>query len=279
MERAIKDLCQLKDADLFKEVAEGTSLIVECANRLDAAAQKLSKSDDHHAARIIGNLAEEEAAKALILIDAVRCPPAKSKQKARTLSYFYSHLAKGIYVDVTGLSPANFAEITRHIDDAREQYYLDGPVDVDWIFPNRITQRREDDLYVGYVREGNDEAGRYWHHPIIDRLPFYWTSPAIRLIIAMQQAGMTTHEGLAVVAEVWRPVEVKLETTKDELEGLNWQTLETLESRGLLAIDDEKGNRSIRDDWSFPLWSLCLGLRKVDRAKLREIQRNWTPDY
>lgn len=279
MERAIKDLCQLKDADLFKEVAEGVSLIVESASRLNAAAEKLSKSDDHHAAKIIGNLSEEEAAKVLILVDAVRCPPERAKEKVRTLSYFYSHLAKGIYADVTGLSPANFAEIVRYIDDARAEYYLDGPLDVDWIFPNHITQQREDALYVGYVREGNEEAKNYWYRPINDPLFPHWTPPVVRVTSAMNQTGMTTPEGLAVVAELWRPFELTPETTKDELEGLNWRTLETLESRGLLATDDEDSNRYIRDDWSFPLWSLCLGLKKVDRAKLREIQRNWSPDY
>jgi AbiV family abortive infection protein len=279
VERAIKDLCQLTDADFLKEVSAGVSLIVESANRLDVAAQKLSKSDDYHAARILGNLAEEEAAKALILIDAIRCPSSKSAERARTLDYFYSHVAKGIYAEVTGLSPADFAEIVQYIDRARVECYLDGPTGADWIFENRITQHREDDLYVGYVREGNEEAERYWYQPVNDPIPPYWTPPAVRLVGALHQAGMTATKGLDAVAKIWRPVEIRPETTKSELEELNWHTLKTIESRGLLAVDDESGNLSIRNDWSFPLWPLCLRLKEVDRAKLRKIQENWSPDY
>ena len=74
MERAIKDLCQLPDARLFEEMATGIGHVVKVVGRLDAATHNLSEAGDHHAARILGNLAEEEAAKVLILLDAVRCP-------------------------------------------------------------------------------------------------------------------------------------------------------------------------------------------------------------
>ena len=73
MERAIKDLCQLPDNGLFEEVANGIGHVVEVVGRLDAAAHTLSEAKHHHASRILGNLAEEEAAKALLLVDAVRC--------------------------------------------------------------------------------------------------------------------------------------------------------------------------------------------------------------
>ena len=49
---------------------------------------------------MLRNLANEEAAKVLILLDVVRCPKSRSTDKSRTLSYFYNHLAKRIYAQV-----------------------------------------------------------------------------------------------------------------------------------------------------------------------------------
>ncbi len=96
MERAIKELCRLPDSELFEEVATGIGHVVEVVGRLDAAALTLSEANHHHASRILGNLAEEEAAKALLLVDAVRCPRQNNpKAMSRTIGSFYDHLAKG----------------------------------------------------------------------------------------------------------------------------------------------------------------------------------------
>ena len=282
MERAIKDLCQLADAELFGEVATGISHIVNNANRLDSAAAKLSENDHRHAARIVGNLAEEEAAKGLILLDAVRCPRNRSADRARTLGYFYDHLAKGIYAEACGWRPADFAEVTRYVESERKEFYLDGPNDVDWIFPNRIEQRRVDDLYVSYVRDDSDEAGqgeRYWTYPRDDDPLPYSTPPAVGMIDALHQIGATTEKGLAVVAELWQAFEPKPETGIDVLERMNLDTIETFEQRGLLAVNDGATNTLLRDRWPFPLWPLDLRKKGVNRGKLRDIRNRWALDY
>ena len=113
MERAIKDLCQLPDARLFEEVATGIGHVVRVVGRLDAATHNLSEVGNHHAAQILGNLAEEEAAKVLILLDAVRCPRNKQTERSRVLGYFHDHLAKGLYAEVCHWRPIDFAEVTR----------------------------------------------------------------------------------------------------------------------------------------------------------------------
>ena len=100
MERAIKDLCQLSDASLFEEVATGIGHVVEVVDRLDAAARSLSEASERHPARILRNMAEEEAAKVLILVDAVRCPRKRQTERSRVLGYFHDHLAKGLYAEV-----------------------------------------------------------------------------------------------------------------------------------------------------------------------------------
>ncbi len=285
MERAIKDLCQLSDANLFEEVATGIGHVVEVVGRLDPAAHKLSEAGDHHPARILGNLAEEEAAKVLILVDAVRCPRSKQAERSRTLGYFYEHLAKGIYAKVCNWRPADFAEVERGVKRERVEYYLDGPNDVDWIFPNRITQQREDELYVGYVRDDSDEEGqgeRYWVCPrnddLFDDLFGYRTPPIIDVARALHRVGATAPAALTVVAEVWRAVEVRSEMGFDELERLNWRTLEALEELGLLAAAPGEFHAVIRRRWPFPLWPLDLQVRKVKKERLREAQRRWSPE-
>lgn len=282
MERAIKDLCQLSDADFFREVATGIMHIVESATRLVSAAQKLAEHGHDHVTRIVGDLAGEEAVKGLILLDAVRCPRNRSDDKTRTLGYFHDHLAKGIYAELCGSYPANFAEIARIVESDRAEFYLDGPNGVEWIFPNRITERREDDLYVGYVREDREDAGqaeRYWSCPRDDHLFRYQTPPAVDLIGALYRAGATSEKGLNVVAKLWRVFEPKPETRTDDIERLNWRTIETLVKCGLLAVDDCATKALIGNRWLFPLWALDLRKRKVDRGKLRKIQEHWVPDH
>ena len=85
-------------------------------NGLGVAARKLYEEGYRHPACVLNNLATEEAAKVLVLVDAVRCPRNKSTEKSRTLGYFYDHLAKGIYAAVNNWSPADFADVMHGID-------------------------------------------------------------------------------------------------------------------------------------------------------------------
>ena len=156
MKRAIKNLCQLPDDALFKEVETGISHIMDVVNRLDTAAEELHGTGRHYPSRVLEYFAAEEAAKVLILVDAVRCPKNKGEEKSRTLGYFYDHIAKGIYAKVCDWRPIDLAEVRKGVDDERREFYLDGPNDVDWIFPNSIAERRENRLYVGYVCEDTE---------------------------------------------------------------------------------------------------------------------------
>ena len=74
MRPAIKDLLQLTDGRLFEEVAAGIRLIVEHAECLESTAVRLRAIDEHRAAAIVSELAKEESAKVIILVDLVRCP-------------------------------------------------------------------------------------------------------------------------------------------------------------------------------------------------------------
>jgi hypothetical protein len=72
--RATKDLCQLADSDFFSEVATGLSHVLKNVQRLKADSQFLAEHQRPRGFKLLRAIAEEEAAKFLILMDAVRCP-------------------------------------------------------------------------------------------------------------------------------------------------------------------------------------------------------------
>ena len=286
MKRAIKNLCQLPDDALFKEVGTGISHIMDVVNRLNTAAEGLHGSKHHYPSRVLEYLAAEEAAKVLILVDAARCPKNKGEEKSRTLGYFYDHIAKGIYAQVCEWRPMDLAEVRRGVDDERRERYLDGPNDVDWIFPNSIAKQREDSLYVGYFCEDTEENNHgegYWTSPLNDvaRLSEFFsynTSAVVDLACALHQTNATTSDGLSVIAEVWRNVDVRDEMRFDELERLNRHTLKELNDRGLLAPVSDQVQVTVEKHWIYPLWTLDLRMLRVEKKELLEVRQRWHPD-
>ncbi len=277
-ERAIKDLCQLSDVELFAEIAVGIGHVMDTVNELDAAARKLYEIGHNHPGRVLGELAAEEAAKVLILVDVVRCPCNRHKERSRTLGYFYDHLAKGIYARASEGRWEDFAEVERFVSYHRSKYYLEGPTGVDWILPNHITQRREDNLYVGYIRD--DQGEHYWA-PTQVTDSSYRTPTVIDLARTLHRTKATSPAGLAVIAEVWRPVEIHSEMRwLTEQRELNWRTLEALTDRGLTVPELIQGEAGIWDDWVFPLWSLKLRIHdnKEDLQEIQEWSRFYTSD-
>ena len=163
-ERAIVELDKLHGKDFFEKIAEGMETVLENAQTIHSHACKLKEQGLIRGARILNIIAEEEAAKYLILLDAVRCPR-KDNMLINHLKHFNDHLAKGIYVVCCKLRPAHFKELREYIDMERERYYLDGPNDVDFIFYNQILQNREDTFYVDYADFTEDGEDNKWISP------------------------------------------------------------------------------------------------------------------
>lgn len=286
MKRAIKNLCQLPDAALFKEVEIGIRHVMDAVNRLDTAAEELHGAGCPYPSRVLEYFAAEEAAKVLILVDAVRCPKNKGAEKSRTLGYFYNHIAKGIYAKVCDWRPMDLEEVRKGVNDERQEHYLDGPNDVDWIFPNSITERRESRLYVGYFCEdtgGNNHGEGYWTSPLNDdsrvsEFFSYRTPSVVELARALYQANATTSDGLSVIAGIWRNVDVRDEMRFDELERLNRRTLGVLNDRGLLAPVSNQVQATVEMRWIYPLWTLDLCMSKVEKKELLEERQRCHPD-
>ena len=273
--KAIPDLAQLSDAALFTELAQGLGLCVANARRITDDCLLLSREKRARGAEILRVAAEEEAAKVLILIDAIRCPRSKLPTEfSRQLQYFNDHLAKGIYAQYCGLSPATFAEIRRWVNLERKEFYLDGPNDVDWILYNDILRRREETIYVDYVESDGEHR---WHDPLRFEelsLPFLMShrNPVLRLMNALDDVGCLAPRALEVMAGTWRPVTVDDGFSWDALRELNLTTLKRMKDKGVLANQAQELTNTIVNEWLFPLYPLDLRKERVDKSELTRLQ-------
>ena len=261
MRPAIKDLLQLSDGRLFEEVATGIRLIVDHAESLESTAVRLHAIDEHHAAAIVRALAKEELAKVLILLDLIRCPRDQQDARSKTVWAFRDHLAKEIYANSCRWRPVDFAEVIGIVDRERRSYYLDGPNDVDWILPNYATTRRENRMYVDYVQDITVDNGEHdWVFPLPDLGREHKDATPSSLVVAraLHRVGMTTPEGLAVVADHWRGFEPQPQTTRQELSERNYESLVRVsEARQDRKVDSEDAT-AVCHHWPFPLWPLEL---------------------
>jgi AbiV family abortive infection protein len=273
--KAIQDLCQLPDTELFREIAQGATLCVANARQIQEDSLILSERQRVRGADILRTAAEEEASKASILLDAVRCPRlTQSGNFARQLKYFNEHLAKGIYAQHYHGRPATFGEVRQWVSLERKTFYLDGPNGVDWIFYNDILRRREENIYVDYV---NYDEQHLWHDPA---RPYNaqaafggsQNNPVLRVANALLDADFFETSALGVVAQKWRSIDLTDDLHWESLRKLNFQTLEALEQSGLLRSQTDEIYREITNNWLSPLYSLDLRPESVDKDDLRKVQ-------
>ena len=266
-------LAALSDADFIEEISKGIGLIGQSVGRLDQAAEVLAGLRKGQSATVLHALAEEEAAKALILLDAVRCPKQCQGERSCTLFRFRDHLAKGIYAAAVSWRYADLAEFRRYVDRCRKSLHLDGPNDVDWILPNEIVDSRQRTLYVDYRREITESDGdQFWIFPDSDStclLP-YRRSDAARLVRAIVDVGASSALGLSIVASLWREFSTTDDTTFSEVRGRNIETLERLARAGACTTENYESLDVFVNYWLPPMWSLDLTLDRVQERQLRE---------
>ena len=286
MDRAIRDLDKFQDDRLFKEISDGIPLIVQNAISFDTTAHSLYQLKDFRASEIIRGFAVEEAAKVLILLDAVRCPR-DSGRLSKTLDCYYNHFSKRIYAEICSIPKiVSFKELCEFINLKCRRYILDGPKMVDWIISNSIISEREQEIYVDYVRDINTATDEYfWGIPEVLELDpeknEYESPDAVRLCHALSEAGAKSPEGLAIIAEIWRDFIPDQKTGREELCDLIASTLDRLTECGQNE-GDESLVKNIMSYWSFPLWPLLpikmssdegtlKGLREVRRRTIEQI--------
>jgi AbiV family abortive infection protein len=266
--RALKRLLQRAVSERREVLAEGLALLSDNVAALDADIDLLTKAERGRSLSILARQADEEAAKALILLDIGRMDMRDEEGIGRQITHFYNHLARCIYAEVTQMSPADFAEVRRMVDSMRPSHFLDGPEGFEWIFRNRLLAAREEGLYVDYVHE---EEGDRWVSPADhDRIQFGGPSPAVReLIGSLTRLGATSAEGLDLAGEVWAEVELTDSTHWQVVVRANRAVVSGLIARGIAENQATQADvdRVIRS-WTFPLSSLELTETKVRKVDL-----------
>jgi AbiV family abortive infection protein len=229
------------------------------------------------AAEIITGLADEEAAKVLILLDLVRVGVSDADMVKQQTTRFYEHLARCIYAEMAHMAPASFSEIENLVNVERRSHYLDGPNDVDWIFRNQLISEREQRLYVDYVV---DENGPRWSSPQrFQDLGFGPLTEAPDLAVALEQTGCTSLAGLKVCAEEWDGVDIEPDTHWQVVAKINRRILARLQEHDPAFEAAAQDRRLVLDHWTFPLAGLDLRTDPVAPADLLDQRARADGEY
>ncbi|HEV3037108.1 MAG TPA: hypothetical protein VHA33_04910 [Candidatus Angelobacter sp.] len=202
------DLLQLSPERFLQCVSEGLLLIHANVVELWGEAQEIARLGNRRAVGILQLFAEEEAAKALMLFDAVRCPQNFKVQFEALVKGFNDHLAKGIYVKYYGARLVDLNEARTIVNQERQRVYREGEYG-EFIAPNSILYMREKRLYVSYVR--HDDNNHAWSTPYPRELLFGDIVPSaiIPVVSGLCHIGLFPGEGLRVVREYWNQIHLQ----------------------------------------------------------------------
>lgn len=254
-------LTQMGHAERLDLIAEGLPIVLESAKGFLAASNKLE--DDLRESNVLLGFAEEEAAKALILIDIVRCPPKIiSSKMGSMIKWFYSHLARLLYAEACSWKPMHVSQLQEYINRHRNTHYVDGDYG-EYIFSNHQIYTRESKLYADL---GAYEDGKlFWNVPetITGRI-LRCDPPANKVIDALYAVGAFSKEGVKVVANVWSQVDFHDSQNWQDSDRLTKETLECLEADNLLHEDIIQDQiYSLYNDWQLPMYNINLRSNKT----------------
>jgi AbiV family abortive infection protein len=268
-ERAIRDVDQLNDEELFATLAEGMDYILHNAEEYYADSEHMAARERSPSFGVLWNIAEEEAAKYFILLDAARCPRQGSRLRNH-FAKFYNHLARGIYALLTQGQPPTYADLRQIVDAERQNLFLDGPDGDNYIYRNRIQERRESRMYVEFEAVDDEHIWSVPRHndPSMAQILRGVRPPALELARAVHEVGLATSTGLAIVAEKWRPVSMVDAFSWSMLQQLNRATCEAVVSTGRAPGAATKVVDFVIRRWQYPMHELDLRPINVPQAEL-----------
>ena len=252
-------------------LSEGLPLILDNAKKYWEASRKLK--DNPREGSVLQGFAEEEAAKILILMDAVRCPRSLISSKMGNIaSWFYNHLARLIYSEAVRWKPMNVTQLREYVEEYRKSHSLEGYVG-EYILPNWSVYERESLLYVDITCVDIDGT-LAWDTPNYDTaIDYLLVSPALRVAEAMFSLGIFKTHGLKATSEVWGQTEFKNSESIAEAEVLLQLLLERLIEEGLpsAAATQEHVDR-LYGDWQLPMYNFDFTQISVPVERLKEEQ-------
>lgn len=272
--RQAKRLCQMPHNQRLAFIAEGLPIILGSAQGFWKAAEQLGHQTRE--ATVMEGFATEEAAKILILMDVVRCPPKLIASRLNQLmKWFYDHLARGIYAEATDWRPMDLAQLRSYVDSHRQGHYTEGYAG-EYIMPNWTVYGRESALYADVELLQDDTL--IWcapRQPVSTAWSFNRMPAAMRVAEAMQQLGLFTEAGLRATSVIWSSLEYRDKESHHEGRRLTQTLLETLQAEDLLLPTAEQVHvTTLYDDWQIPMYNLDFSLIPVSLEKLQAEQES-----
>lgn len=269
-------LCQMRHEDRLAFIAEGLPILLASAQGFQDAASRLHDSPREE--DVLVSFADEEAAKVLILMDIVRCPPAQVNQNiGKLMRWFYDHLARLVYAKATSWKPTSVQQLQHYLETECEEHSLEGFAG-EYILPGGPVHERESALYADIQSYDNDELA--WHEPRTRPSLFGpEESDALSLVNAMQRLGMLSLDGLRIIATVWSRTRFTVEQTPQVAESLTRATLEKIEAAGLIFDSADEGDLiKLYDRWQLPMYELQIAPTVQTLEELRKAQTRMLND-
>jgi hypothetical protein len=269
-------LAQMRHGERLSFIADGLPILLQSSRSFQEAFKALP--DHIREADVLQCYAIEEAAKALILMDVVRCPPPLVGSRiGAMIQWFYSHLARLIYADATMWKPVNVEQLQEYADQTRKSYHVDGEYG-EYISPNDHLLWRESRLYVDVAAA--EDGALFWNDPQAWSHGLWGSEPqALRKINALSAIGAFSAQGVIIVADVWGKTEFKDVQNFEHGRQLTQEMLRRLNAQGLVKdhVTDEQ-LRSLYDGWQLPMYNVDLRRIPVSMEEL-EAQRSYPADY
>lgn len=276
--------------DRVAVLGAGLPLIAENALAYERDARHMNNVGRFRSAAVLHSYAEEEAAKVVILLDLVRAGLTDAALVKKTITNFYSHLARGIYARVYDTNIGSLHEARQYTTPLRQKLYLDGPMDVDWIFGNEVTTDREERLYVDYVEYENQV--RRWVTPLRETGQenyelYSGRSWLLELVDVLGSFGVLSPGGVEATSTAWNGAAIGDDTPWGEFWHRNEGVLQELYSRGQEFTDaDQSRITFVCERWTVPLLTLDLSeirtkiddLEQERKWKLDQLHREWYGD-
>lgn len=261
----------MNHAERLDFIADGLPIILSSARSFWSAAEKLP--DNPREALVLEGFAEEESAKALILLDLVRCPPSKVDGRiGRIVKNFYSHLARLIYARAQTWKPVSVEQLQEYIDSERQGHYLDGGMS-EYIVPNWAIYSRESALYADV--EQHEDGAPHWGDPTrFSSLGMPMRPPALALVEALDAVGVFSRAGLKATSEIWGMVDFLAKEHDGNIRELTTQLAKRLDAEGLVseAVTDEHVRR-FHHHWQMPMYNLNFLLLPASLEQLQADRR------
>lgn len=263
-------LCQMSHAARLDLIAEGLPIILASSQSFWEASTLLG--DKGREAIVMEGFAEEEAAKALILIDLVRCPRKKADSRVgATVRAFYDHLARLIYAKAQSWKPMNVAQLREYVDGERQAHDLEGYAG-EYIVPNWSIYARESALYADI--EMHEDGVPRWSDPHHYGCLIRSFRPIVLEIAeALGALGLFDRRGLDIIAEVWGTVDFHDEEHRDDSRRLTQLMLQRALDAGIVPSSAEQRHADLLfRHWQMPMYDLDFKMIDVPLETL-EAQR------